>query len=291
MIEFLSTAWHTLIIGPFLNVMLLFYAVLGDNLGLAVIAVAVIVRVALIPSTKKQMEMTSKMSEMQPRLKKLQEQYKHNQQKLSQEQMKLYREVGYNPVGCLGSMLPQFVVLAAMIGVIRAVTDGNTDGIYPWVENFVFGSGDIKINTQFLFLDLSTQYTTLAKEVGYFSLQSIPYLLLGVAVGIAQWFSTKFMSSIQNAKKPAVAEKKGNKNEPMDPQEMQAQMMKSMNLIFPLLTVWISLSAPAVLGLYWLVQSLMMFVQYIVVDKDKSIEVMKKIVSRVRPAKKASSKE
>lgn len=282
--ELLTTAWQTLIFYPFLNILLLLYGILGDNLGLAVIAIAVIVRLALIPSTKKQMEMTHKMSEMQPRLKKIQEQYKNNQEKLAKEQMKLYKEVGYNPVGCVGSMLPQFIILAAMIGVIRALTDGDTSGIYPAVQNFVFGGGEVVINNQFLFLDLSVQYTALAKDVGYLALQSMPYLLLAVAVGISQWFSTKFMQAIQEGKKPAVATKKGNTNEPMAPQEMQAQMMKSMNLIFPLLTAWISLSSPAVLGLYWLVQSLMMFVQYLIVDREQSIEVMKRIVRKMRPA-------
>lgn len=287
----LSTAWHVLIVNPFLNVMLLFYGLLGDNLGLAVIAVAVLVRLALIPSTKKQMEMTHKMSDMQPKLKKLQEKYKHNQQKLSQEQMKLYKEVGYNPVGCLGSMLPQFIVLAAMIGVIRAVTGGNTDGIYPFVQNLVFGGGEITINTQFLFFDLSTQYTNLAKEVGYVTWQTAPYLILAAAVGVSQFLSTKFMTAIQNSKKVAAVGSKGNKDQPMDPQEMQAQMMKSMNYIFPLMTVWISLTAPAVLGLYWLVQSLMMFVQYLIVDREKSIEVMRSLITRVRPGNKLATKD
>jgi len=69
--------------------------------------------------------------------------------------------------------------------------------------------------------------------------------------------------------------KKPKKDEPMAPEEMQKQMMKSMTTIFPLLTVYITLTVPSVLGVYWLVQSAMLVVQYYFIDKEKTLETFR----------------
>lgn len=265
--DILRTLWKSLLFHPFLNLLLLLYALLGNNLGLAVIVLAVLIRIILLPSTRKQMDMTRKMADLRPRINELQKKYKHNQEILAKEQMKLYREVGYNPVGCLGSFLPQILILAAIIGVIRTLTDGNFDGVYPVVKDFVFGDGEMRLNTHFLLWDLGNSYTNIAQSEGYFAFKAIPYLLLGIAVGIVQYFASKFTQAAQSSSTKVV---KTNKDEPMSQEEMQAQMAKSMTTIFPFMTAFFTISAPAVLGLYWFVQSLMMVGQYKFMNQDKS---------------------
>jgi YidC/Oxa1 family membrane protein insertase len=258
-----------------MNILLVLYALFGDNLGLAVIAIAILARLVLLPSTKKQTLMTRKMADLKPRLEVLQKKYKNNQEQLAKEQMKLYKDVGYNPVGCLGSFLPQILILAAIIGVIRAITDQDFEGVYPVVYDFVFGDGPAHLNTNFLVWNLSDTYTAIAKDSGYLSLQAMPYLILGLAVGVVQFVSTKFMQYMQGMSTPSTG-----KDEAMSQQEMQAQISKSMTTIFPLMTVFFTLSAPAVLGIYWFAQSLMMIVQYFLIDKDRSVEVFNKTFKR-----------
>jgi membrane protein insertase Oxa1/YidC/SpoIIIJ len=99
-------------------------------------------------------------------------------------------------------------------------------------------------------------------------------LFLSLSVGVIQFISSRFMQAMQEVGK-ADTKKKSSKDEPMAPEEMQKQMMKSMTTIFPLLTVYITLTVPAVLGIYWLVQSLMLVVQYYFIDKEKTIETFK----------------
>lgn len=265
----LGTLWHNLLFLPFLNLMMVFYHVLGSNFGLAVIAMAILIRLLLIPSTRKQMDMMRKMSGLRPRLEKLQKKYGANQQKLAQEQMKLYKEVGYNPLGCLGTLLPQIFILYVIIQVINVVTHNSFDGLYPFIKDFVFGGAkELAINTSFWFIDLTKNYSQIASESGYFATEGIAYFVLAALVGYIQFISTKFMQKMQGAAEP---KKKGKKDEQMSPEEMQAQMMGSMNAIFPIMTGIITLSTPAILGVYWLAQSVMFIVQYFIIDKEKSM--------------------
>lgn len=264
----LSTLWNTILFNPVLNIVVLLYHLLGDNLGLAILVIAVTSRLLLTPLVKRQTEMTKKMANMKPELEKLQKQYANNKEKLSQEQVKLYKKVGYNPLGCLGTFIPQLIILSVLIGVIRAVTVSNLDGLYTWTTEFVGISDGYIINPKFLFWDLTKTYNGMSSEYGRFALESIPYLILSLLVGIIQYATTLFTQKMQSINMPP--KKKGNKKEEKGPEEMQAQMQKSMAFIFPLMTVFFTISMPAALGWYWIVQSLMLVVQYFTLDFDKT---------------------
>lgn len=263
---------NTILTYPILNLMVVLYHVLFDNLGLAIIAIAIISRLALIPFTKKQTDMTKKMAQLKPELDKLQTKYANNPQKLSEEQMKLYKKVGYNPLGCIGSMLPQLIILSILIGVVRSITNNNTEGLYDFVLNWVSnGSGQFTINTVFLGLDLTQTYNALSTVFGRFASQSIPYLSLAILVGVVQFITTKLTAILQNPES-VKNKKKQNKKKNAEPsmEDMQESMQGSMTLLFPVMTIFISLSAPAALGIYWITQSLMLIVQYFILDFDRS---------------------
>jgi YidC/Oxa1 family membrane protein insertase len=264
--------FKTILTYPILNLMVVLYHILFSNLGLAIIAIAIISRLALIPLTKNQTEMTRKMSSLKPELDKLKKKYANNPEQLSKEQMKLYKKVGYNPLGCLGTFIPQIIILSVLIGVIRAITTNNTEGIYEFVLNWVSnGTGEFVINTNFLGLDLTQTYTDLSGEFGRLSAQAIPYLLLALFVGAVQFVTTKLTTVLQNpeAAKSKKKEKKKKDGEP-DMENMQEGMQKSMMLMFPIMTIFITISAPAALGIYWIVQSVMLIVQYFILDFNES---------------------
>jgi YidC/Oxa1 family membrane protein insertase len=269
--------WNNFLFHPILNTLLVLYHIMGNNLGLAVIVIAIIVRLILIPSTRKQMAMTKTMATLKPKLEALQKKYANNKELLAKEQIKLYKESGYNPLGCLFNFIPQMVLLIVIIQVIRVVTTENSyEGLYPFVERWVIGGAkDFSIETRFLFWDLSKNYMAIAKEYGYLAAQGIAYLFLAISVGFVQYISSRFMQAMQatNLKKS----KKSKSNEPMPQEEMQKQMTKSMTTIFPLLTAYITLTVPSVLGVYWLVQSIMLVVQYYFIDKEKTRETFKSL--------------
>lgn len=89
------------------------------NYGLSLIFFTIIIKLALLPLTIKQMKSTQKTQEIQPELQKLQQRYKNDKEKLNQEMMKLYQEKGVSPFGGCLPMLIQMPILFALFYVIR----------------------------------------------------------------------------------------------------------------------------------------------------------------------------
>ena len=268
----MAEIFNTILFYPFLNLLLSFYHILGDNFGLAIIAIAIITRLAMIPLTKKQTDMTKKMASLQPELQKLQKKYANNQQKLSEEQMKLYKKVGYNPIGCIGTMIPQLIILSALYGVIKAVSDSNLEGIYPFIQNWIYGSATPSIDTTFLWWDLKESYNAISTATSKFSIEALPYFALALLVGLSQFLATDFSQKIQ---KHGINISKKKKNEPMSQQEMQEKTNKYMMAIFPVMTIFLAFSYSSALSIYWMVQSFALVIQYLLMDVDKSKSFLK----------------
>ncbi len=285
----LGIVWNNVIYYPILNLLLVFYNLFGNNLGSAIITIAIISRFALIPLMKKQTEMTKKMSSLKPQLEELQKKYKNNPEKLSQEQIKLYKKVGYNPLGCLVTFLPQLIILSVLIQVIRNVTGGTLDGIYSFVQNWLNNGASLSINTQFLFWDLTKSYNDIASETGKFAVPALLYFVLSLLVGVSQYFSSKFTQALQNPATITETKKRTKKKvkvQDLSPEEMQKKMSDSFMYIFPLTTVLITLSTPAALSLYWAIQSFMLVFQYILMDKEKSKKNIEELLLKLKLKKK-----
>jgi YidC/Oxa1 family membrane protein insertase len=281
----LAVIWNNIVYHPILNLLLVFYNLFGGNLGWAIIAIAIIFRVILMPLMKNQTEMTKKMSSIKPQLEELQKKYKNNAEKLSQEQLKLYKKVGYNPLGCFISFLPQLIILSALIQVIRNVTEGTLDGIYPFVETWLNNRASLSINTNFFFWDLTRSYNDLSAEVGRFSLPALTYLFLNILVGVSQYFTTKFTKTLQDPIGSKETKKKA-KRPGFHPEDVHKNVSNSFMYVFPLTTIFITISAPAALSLYWAVQSFMLVIQYMLMDKEKTKKSFEKILSKYKIKKK-----
>jgi len=212
------------------------------------------------------------MAMLKPELDKLQKKYGNDKEKLAQEQVKLYKRIGYNPLGCLGTFVPQIIILSVLIGVIQSVTNSNLEGLYSWVVNLTNITKETSINTQFLFWDMTKSFSNVSGEFGRLSSQALPYILLSLMVGVTQYFTTLFTQKMQEVGKPK--KKKGEKKKEKTQEEtissMQESMQKSTMLMFPLMTVIFTISMPAALGWYWLLQSLLLIIQYMLLDFDKT---------------------
>lgn len=282
-----STIWNNVIYYPILNLLIVFYDLLFDNLGLAIIVIAILIRLVLIPLMKKQTEMTKKMSSLKPQIDALQKKYKNNPEKLSQEQIKLYKKVGYNPLGCLVTFVPQLIILSVLIQVIRNVTTGDLNGIYPFVSNLLNNGASLTINTNFLIWDLTKSFNDFSSEFGRFSAEALPYLGLSVLVGVSQYFASKFTQVMQGGLPQPEEPKKGKE---LSPEDMTKKMTKSFSLILPITTIFIAISAPAALSLYWAVQSFMLVIQYMLLDWDKTEKGIQNLFTKLRKNKEKSKK-
>jgi YidC/Oxa1 family membrane protein insertase len=229
----MASAWYLIIGDPVLNVLIALSHVLFSNFGLAIIVLTIVIRLAMWPLTKRQLNSTKALQTMQPKIQELQRKYGKNQQKLQQEMMKLYKEAGVNPLGCIWPMLIQFPIWIALYQAIMrglATTPDNLLSLSQHLYSWSVISQAIPLSSHFLGLDLAGN--------GNF--------LLAIIVGGTMWVQQRMTQG------PAV-----------DPRQESTNRM--MLLMMPLMFGFLTLLFPSGLALYWAVSNIVgIITQYFV---------------------------
>ena len=158
--EFFFLIWNEVIIRPMLNTLMVFYVVCFNNMGLAIIAFTILVRLITLPLTLKQIRQMRRMSELQPRMREIQDRYSGDRARVSQETMKLYRESGVSPIGCLGPLVVQLPILIGLFRVLIQTLFTKPEDLvdlsqklYPWIT-FVPIHSAAPLSDTFLWLKL-----------------------------------------------------------------------------------------------------------------------------------------
>lgn len=208
---------------PLLNLLVFLYNFIpGNDLGVAIIILTVIVRLLLYPLSVKSLKSQKALQELQPKIEAIKKQYKDNREKLSIEMMRLYKEEKINP---LSSCLPLLIQLPFLIAVFRVFRVGLANGGLEGLYSFVYNPGVLN-PIAFGFLNLAEKNVVLA-----------------ILAGLAQYWQAKMLSS----KKPEI-KFEGSKDE-----GMMAIMNRQMTFMMPIMTVVIGLTLPAGLVLYWFI--------------------------------------
>lgn len=257
-----------------LGVLNFFYGI-SHSYGVAIILLTILVRVLLYPLSHKQLVSMKKMQQIQPRLKTLQEKYKDDKQKLNQEVMKLYREYGVNPAaGCL----PLLVQLPILILLFKVIMN------YDFGEEFFLG---ISLKHSLLSL-MSQALGVVTAKAGVMTvisgIVSNPAgllnfglyggtLILWLLIGFVTWFQQKITTT-----------------------GAASEQMAFMGWFMPLFMMFICLSLPGGVLLYWGVSSLIGVVQQVWVQRRTSVEISQKPVlykdkPRLAEKSKAESEE
>ena len=107
---------------PLYNALILLVFIMpGNNVGLAIIALTVLVRIILLPSSLKGSRQQKKLQDLQPKLKELMAKYKDDKQKQAEVTAKFYKENKINP---LGSCLPLLIQLPILIVLYYVFING-----------------------------------------------------------------------------------------------------------------------------------------------------------------------
>jgi len=235
---------------PLLNLIIVFYHLLFSNLGLAIIAFTVFMKLVLTPLTLPSMKMMQKIKDHNPELERIKKKYKDDKQKQLQAQTDFYKEKGINPAsGCLPQIV-NFVILIALFNGFSTVF--RTSDVTASLNQILYPSLRIsgEVNKYFLGQDL-TRPDVIAVSVVPFPL---PGLFL-VFVALLQFLSSKMMlPEVKKLEKVAKAT-----TEVSD--DMAVSMQKQMIYMFPLITLVVGLSFPLSIVLFWGALSLFQGVQ------------------------------
>ena len=227
----------------------------ANSWGWAIILVALLIRLLLLPLGIKQMrsmkEAQAKMKILQPELNKLKKKYAHDKKKLQEAQMKLQQEAGImqaQMAGCLPTLL-QMPILFAFYYALIGLAAGYVKGVS------IVGSGwyfipDISRPEYRQGMSWLTQDFTLQK---LFQPDIWPYLILPALLAITQFAMTKYTQQAQPQQ---------------DDSNPAAGMMGSMTWMMTLMFVWFALQVPAGLSLYWVVSNVFALAQQVYVNQQ-----------------------
>ena len=274
------------------------YNFVGSNYALALILFTLFFRIILLPSTISQQKGAAKQMRMQSKIKRIQEKYKDyqkpdKQQKIQQEQQELYQNEGFSSM--TGGCLPLLIQLPVMWGLYGAVYRplkyilGLSDEILTkFVEayNSIMDTSIALANrgSQAEMLIMQKMNEVLAKcpdtpvEVVE-KIKNFNFTVFGIPLYATPSFNTfknlgsatteekllllipilAFLTSLLTSVYTQVRQKKTNPG---------AAQMKSMGcmMIFmmPAMSLWITSTLPAAVGMYWIISNIIAFVQMFV---------------------------
>jgi YidC/Oxa1 family membrane protein insertase len=226
--------FHNILAVPIFNLLVFLYNVLpGADIGFAIIALTVLIKLALWPFMSKSLRSQKALQELQPKIEELKSTHSDDKEALAKAMMELYQTEKVNP---LASCLPLLVQLPILLALYRVLLAGF--GAQTLTELYGFVANPGKINHIFLgVIDLSVASLYLAVLAGYF-----------------QFMQTRMLIAKRPPKQ--VEGKKGALDE-----GMLASMNKSMLMFMPAITVIIGATLPAGLTLYWVTVNIVSILQ------------------------------
>lgn len=292
----------TIIVQPIFNLLVLIYALLpGHNFGLAIIIFTVLVRLAMWPLVKKQLRQAKAMRELAPELKKIKEATKGDRQKESMLTMELYKEKEINPFASILVLIIQIPILIGLYSGLRKVLNDPHQIIsfsYPALHHLAWMqalSANIHRFDDSLFGVINLTRTAVETSGIYW-----PAMAIVAASAIAQYFQTKqLMPQNPEARSLRSILSQSSKGKTADQSEVNAAVGKSTQLLMPIMVFIIALRLAVALPLYWLVSSVVAYIQQARVLRedaakaDASVETKASEDSAEKPAKnkKRSSKK
>jgi YidC/Oxa1 family membrane protein insertase len=222
-----------LIYQAILQSLLFLYSILGQNIGLAIIALTILVRTLTLPLTLSATKQQKKMLDIKPHLDQIKKNHKDDKLKQQEEQLKLMREHNINPAaGCL-PLIVQVILLISLYHVFMN---------YLGPDAQINGQ---KVFTQFAYLDLA---------------KPDPFYILPILAGITQFVLSAMMTPASS-----VAVRKNDSEKEVHEKEDFAQAMQQvqgqMLYLAPVMTILFSLTFPSGLALYWVVSNFYSIIQ------------------------------
>ena len=242
----MQALWNTFLYEPLHNALVFLIGVIpGGDVGLAVIALTIIVKLVLFPLSQKSVKSQVAMRAIEPDIQKIKEEYKDDKQEQAKKTFELYKEKGVNPFsGCIVIVIQLPIIFALYYVFYRGLTITG-ENLY----SFVHLPG--VINTNFLgILDVTSKS-----------------LVLAILTGISQFFQMKLATPATPPQSPNSEKSFAN--------DFAKSMSFQMKYILPVFIVFVSYSISAAVALYWLTSNLFAIGQEIYVRKKFKKEAIK----------------
>lgn len=216
--------------------------------GWSIIALTALVKLATFPFTKKQVESSMAVQRLKPKIDAIKERYGEEKEAVQRETNALYEKAGVDPLaGCL----PSIATIPIFIGLYRSLSslaqEGTLEGQgFYWIPSLA-GPTTIAANRAGSGIAWLYPFVDGHPPIGW-DLAS-KYLVLPIAVVIAQWISSAIISP------------------PVDPNSDNANTQRIIVTLLPLMVGWFALSLPSGLSLYYFSNTVLTSTQQIFLRK------------------------
>ena len=236
--------WDSLLYEPLLNALAFLVSVVpGGDVGIAVILLTILVKVALFPLSQRSIESQAKMNLLTPELNKIKNSgaSKEEQARLTFE---LYKKHKTNPFsGCL-LILIQIPIIFALYYVFYKGINFENGILYSFIKN------PTNLNMEFL---------------GMINLAG-KSLILAVLAGVSQYLQAHFMP------KPNISGSETGSFQESFAKSMHVQM----KYFFPVVVAFISYGISGAVALYWITSNIFAVGQQIYANHKKKSMVLAK---------------
>src|SRR3989344_2645053 len=238
----LSNIWNIVLYKPFVNILAFLVSVIpGGDVGLAIIVLTLLVKIALFPLSQRSIESQAKMNLLAPELKKIKASGGSKEEQ-AKKTFELYKEHKTNPFsGCL-LIIIQIPIIFALYYVFYKGINFDSGVLYSFIQP------PESINMLFLgVLDIGGKS-----------------LLLAVLAGASQYLQAHFMP-----KPPPPGENASSFQE-----SFAKSMQLQMKYIFPFVVAFIAYSISGAVALYWITSNIFAVGQQIYANKKKHLTTL-----------------
>jgi len=235
-----SYLYNTIFYQPLLNGLAFFIHNLPYNdVGLAIIALTIAVRIILFPLNHRATLAQRKMKELEPELKKIKEEFKKDTQEQAKKTMALYKTHGVSPLNSIFLLLIQIPII---FGLYKVFLLGDK---LPLADFYSFTPRLGEISFIFLgFMDLTQKS-----------------IILALITGVTQFYQ------MQLSVPPPIKDKGESKSFQSD---FNKTMSFQMRYIMPAFITIISFGLPSAITLYWTTMNVFAIFHEVIVRKRAS---------------------
>lgn len=265
------------------------------NYGWAIIIFSILVKILMSPISIKQQKTVKKTAKIQQKMKEIQLKYKGNQEKLNEATIELYKSENMSPFsGCLSAIV-QIVLLFSVFYLVRSpltyMKKVDTDVINKY--STIIQENELSAKSNYPEIDIIREIDSIKNlkkdvqeenseekidlsEINDEELDNMNINMEFLGLNLAQvptkssdWkaYIIPFLYVIISIVSMKMTTMNTNKNENDEEFDAVAQMNKNMTYTFPIMYLAVALIAPLGLALYWLMNSLLMIVERLILNK------------------------
>lgn len=223
--------FNTIVFIPLTNALVFLTSLLWGNIGLAVIALTILIKIVLLPLSYAQTKSQIAIKKIQPHIDEIK---KNTPDKTEQSKkiMELYKEHNTNPLsGCL-PLIIQLPIIIALYNVFLQGAAVDQSVLYSFVH------APEHISNFFLGINMTSKS-----------------LLIAVIAGVSQYFQLKLSPSMQDSPKSSEDTEKSMET------AMAENMQKMMKYTLPIMITVFAAIVPAAVALYWVVTNIFQIIQ------------------------------